>query len=69
MSDPAARAISTASIWLSVAIIIAFGLCRMNFSEGIILLGVLVFICGFAALATALVWRAAPRNPDLPLGR
>jgi hypothetical protein len=59
MQDSTARAISTVGIWLAVAIILTFGVFRMNWGDIIatIFMAIIVLIiCAAAGIATAAVW-------------
>ena len=56
MLDNTARMIGTVGIWTSFAVVVAFGLCRMNFSDGGQFLTALFFVCVAVVLATAAVW-------------
>lgn len=53
-----AKSIATAAIWISTAIILAFGLFKMNFSGGgSILITLTVIVVLGASVSTAKVWR------------
>lgn len=67
MSSHTAKAISTSAIWMSVAIVLTFGVFRMNY-DGILglfmLPGIVAMLGGFAWYATREVWNASPTpNP------
>ena len=68
MTEPTARAVITAAIWISVAIILAFGLCRMNWNEGFLFVLVVAVLLAAAAGATAFVWgfRPAKKSDGAP---
>jgi hypothetical protein len=62
MLDNTARTIGTVGIWLSAAIIMAFGLCRMNWSGDsaqITFLLSIAIVCGAAVVSTRFIWKAA----------
>ena len=66
MQDSTARMIGTVGIWISLAIILAFGVFRMNWSgDGPMLAMFLIVIalCGAATISTAFVWRSGPLSP------
>jgi hypothetical protein len=50
-----AKAISTSAIWISVAVILAFGLFRMNGDDGFFIVATAI-IMGCAFLATFVIW-------------
>lgn len=53
-----AKSIATAAIWISTAIILAFGLFKMNFNGGgWILITLTVIVIIGAAVSTAKVWQ------------
>lgn len=61
MQDNVARMIGTVGVWLSVSIILAFGICRMNWNgEGsmIIMLLIITAICIAATQSTKIIWNA-----------
>jgi hypothetical protein len=58
MNDTA-KAIATSSIWLSTAIILAFGLFKMNFhGAGAILVTLTTITVAAAAFSTAKIWKS-----------
>jgi hypothetical protein len=57
MTSDVAKTISTCTIWLSVAIILTFGLFRMN-ADGIHFVVATALIMGAAIAATASVWHS-----------
>src|SRR3954471_408644 len=61
----AAKAISTSAIWLSTAVILTFGLFRMNGDFLFFFLGMAI-IAGAAAGATVAVWHRPPAAPPTP---
>lgn len=65
------RAVTTASIWISIGLSLGFGLFRMNFSgEGAVLLLVLtLLLMSGGVIATAIVWRAKPLKTDVEQNR
>ena len=66
MGSEAAKAVSTSAIWLSTAVIMTFGLFRMNGDFLFFFLGI-VIIAGAAAGATVAVWHrplTATPTPD-----
>ena len=65
MSSDIAKAIASLGIWISIAIILAFGLFKMNFaSDGssLLLLALTALVVGTAAYATHAVWK--PEKKD-----
>lgn len=65
MQDNVARMIGTVGIWISVAIILAFGVCRMNWhGEGsmVVMLLVVVAICLAATHSTKIIWKSIPSD-------
>jgi len=59
MQDSTARAISTVGIWLAVAIILTFGVFKMNWGDIIATMFmaiIVLIICAAAGIATAAVW-------------
>ena len=66
MNEPTARAIGTAAIWISVAIILAFGICRMNWGDAFPFILVIALICAAAAAATSFVWGLRPPKAQGP---
>jgi hypothetical protein len=63
VSDQTAKAVGTVGIWIAVAIILAFGVFRMNWNGDVamLLMVVVVFvICGAAGFSTASVWGWRP---------
>jgi hypothetical protein len=63
MLDNTARMLGTIGIWLSFAIVMAFGLCRMNWngdSAEITFLLATVVVSGAAVISTAFVWLSRP---------
>jgi hypothetical protein len=59
MQDSTARAISTVGIWLAVAIILTFGVFRMNWGDIVATMFmaiIVLIICAAAGIATAAVW-------------
>jgi hypothetical protein len=67
MLDNAARVIATVGIWISFAIVMAGGVCRMNFNGDSAVFGMIVvvaLICAAAAISTWFVWKSPlARNP------
>jgi hypothetical protein len=55
MTNEIAKTISTCAIWLATAVILTFGLFRMNGSTEFFVFTTLI-ICGAAAGATSAVW-------------
>jgi hypothetical protein len=68
MTNNVARMIGTLGIWISFAIIMACGLCRMNFNgEGVqptFLLAV-AMVCLAAVGSTAIVWKGSRGEPPV----
>ena len=63
MGSDTAKAVSTCVIWLATAVIMTFGLFRMNGDFLFFFLGMAI-IAGAAAGATVAVWqRSQPRTP------
>ena len=62
MPDHTARMVATVGIWVSWAVAMAFGLCKMNFSESRDFIFALMIVCVTVVIATALVWRGASRR-------
>lgn len=62
MGSEAAKAISTCGIWLATAVILTFGLFRMNMDFLAFFLGTAI-IAGAAAGATAVVWQNPRATP------
>jgi hypothetical protein len=61
------RAVTTASIWISIGFSLGFGLFRMNFSGAgslPLLLILTVLLVAGGVCATAIVWRARPLRVD-----
>jgi hypothetical protein len=59
MRDTTARALGTIGIWISVAVILAFGVFRINWNGDSALFAMfltVVVICGGATISTAAVW-------------
>ncbi len=57
------KAVTTASIWLSIGFSLGFGLFRMNFSGGnaaALLLTLTGVILAVGLIATVVVWRTKP---------
>ena len=64
MTNHTAKAVSTAAIWLAVALVLTFGVFRMTWDGilGILLLpGITAMLGGFAWYATREVWNAPPQ--------
>ena len=69
-----AKTICTVSIWIATTIILTFGIFKSNWNGGLAMLLMLVvvgFICGAAALSTAAIWGwrlpgRRPSNDDTP---
>jgi hypothetical protein len=60
MLSDTARMIGTVGIWFAVAVILTFGVFRIDWSgEGamFIMVTVVAIVCGAAALSTVAVWR------------
>jgi fluoride ion exporter CrcB/FEX len=62
MLDNTARMVATVGIWGAWAVTMAFGLCKMNFSESRDFIVALAIVCVAVVVATALVWRGATRR-------
>ena len=66
MNHELSKTISTCTIWLSVACILTFGICKMNISGDVgvflILFGVPVVIVVGAVMATKAVWESRPEG-------
>jgi cytochrome c biogenesis protein CcdA len=62
------RAVTTASIWLSLGFSLGFGLFRMNFSgPGQIMLPFLaILLVGGGIVATAIVWKSKASSSNEP---
>jgi len=63
MNEPLARAITTVGIWISVSIILTFGLFDMTWSgpEGVLaMLMCVLLVCAAAGVSTAAVWSWKP---------
>lgn len=61
------RAVTTASIWISIGFALGFGLFKMNFSGASafpLLLTLTIFMMVGGVLATLIVWRAKSLNND-----
>jgi len=61
MQDSTARMIGTVGIWLSLAIILAFGVFRANWSgDGpmFVMLLIVVILCLAATVSTAFIWKS-----------
>ena len=59
MQETTARTIATVGIWLSAAIILAFGVFRFNWNGDealVVLLFTVIAVCGAATISTAFVW-------------
>lgn len=65
MGSETAKAISTSAIWVSTAVIMTFGLFRMNGDFLFFFLG-MVIIAGAAAGATVAVWHRPPAVQPTP---
>jgi hypothetical protein len=68
MQETTARTVSRVGIWLSVAIILAFGVFRFNWNGDeamLVLLLTVISVCAAATLSTAVVWVGRRR----PMGR
>jgi hypothetical protein len=63
MASHSAKALSTAAIWLSVAVVLTFGVFRMSY-DGILGIlmppGMVALLGGFAWQATREVWNGSP---------
>lgn len=70
MSNETSRTISTAAIWLSVTVILTFGICKMNFEDPLrsllisFLLPLLIVVA--ATVATWILWRPRSASPGSP---
>jgi hypothetical protein len=63
MLDNTARMIGTVGVWTSFAIVMTFGVCRMNWSGDNIFFPFMLtiaMICASAVAATAFIWRSQP---------
>lgn len=63
LNDNSARTISTVAVWLSMAMILTFGIFRVNWTgtTAMALIFIIVtLICAAAAFATAIVWGWKP---------
>ena len=63
MVDGTARMIGSVGIWLSMAVVLGFGVCRMNFDSPPTFILALMIVCGSAVVATWIVWRG--HRPDM----
>jgi hypothetical protein len=54
------KAVTTASIWLSIGFSLGFGLFRMNFSgvSALLLPALTILLLAAGVIATAIVWRS-----------
>jgi hypothetical protein len=69
MNNMTARAVSTVGIWLGVAISLAAGAFRQNWtgdSALFTLLLIVVALCVAATLATAAVWHGSAKPAEIP---
>lgn len=67
MPDNTSKTISTSVIWVSFAVVVAFGLCRMNFGDGKMFILALIILCVAAVAGTAIVWfRRSAAAPVVP---
>lgn len=64
MLDNTARMIGTVGIWASAAVMVAFGLCRMNFNRAPDFVLALAIVCIAAVVATGIVWWGASRRRE-----
>ena len=67
MHDNTAKTIATVGIWLSVAIILAFGVFRFNWNgdSALFVLAMCVLaICGAATISTAVIWVGRRPKPE-----
>lgn len=64
MSSETAKAITSVGIWGATAVILAFGLFKMNFhgdGSNFLFFALTTMIIGVAAYSTAIVWRGPRR--------
>jgi hypothetical protein len=69
MSDATAKAIGTIGIWIATAVILAFGVFRMNWNGDaalLIMFMTVVVVCGAAGISTAAVWGWTKRGSGAP---
>ena len=59
MNNESARAVSTAAVWISTAVIMTFGLFRMNGEFLFFFLGMAI-LAGAAVGATFAIWQERP---------
>jgi hypothetical protein len=68
MLDNTARVIATVGIWISFAIVMAGGVCRMGWNGDSAVFGLIVvvaLICAAAAISTWFVWKSPPARDPL----
>jgi hypothetical protein len=66
MSEATARAIGTVGIWAATAVILAFGVFRVNWNGDtamFMMFMVVILICGAASISTAAVWAWGRAKP------
>jgi hypothetical protein len=71
MLDSTARMIGTVGIWASFAIVMAAGMCRMNWngdSAEFTFVVASAMICSAAAVSTFFIWRTRPVPNPLSAG-
>ncbi len=59
MPDNTARTIATSAIWVSAAVILAFGVFRFNWNGDNALLALMftvLMVCGGATISTVVIW-------------
>lgn len=71
MGEDTAKAVGTVGIWVATAVILAFGMFRMNWNGDtamFMMFMVVILVCGAASISTAAVWgwRRAKRASDKP---
>jgi hypothetical protein len=69
VNDQSSKAVSTVGIWIAVAIVLVFGVFRMNWNGDVAMLLmvlIVIIICGAAGVSTAAVWgwRLGRTTPD-----
>jgi hypothetical protein len=65
MNEVTGRTIGTASIWIAVAVILTFGVFRMNWNGDLAMLFLLIIavtLCAAAGISTAAIWGWKPNQ-------